>query len=230
MNRQATRHIVPSQARGYADRSNRERRDSRHPAIASRRVLSRRNQIRVSRAPRVRARAVNLMLARSLFRGRCRSRGSGGQRRGRTYGWRWWACRGTRRSSRRRVASRSDGRRWREVDGRRLRRLDEETGNTTGSTRRRSGGQGLCGSSNSETALRKAQPRKAAWRIREVTSSPTARTRSRPCSVSACSVARAANMVVRTVQVGDDQVDLAGEVPVERRERDLALLDDPLDP
>jgi hypothetical protein len=37
-------------------------------------------------------------------------------------------------------------------------------------------------------------------------------------------------MVVRTVQVGDDQVDLAGEVPVERRERDLALLDDPLDP
>src|SRR5215211_8312836 len=69
MNRQATRHIVPSQARGYADRSNRERRDSRHPAIASRRVLSRRNQIRVSRAPRVRARAVNLMLARSLFRG-----------------------------------------------------------------------------------------------------------------------------------------------------------------
>jgi hypothetical protein len=31
-------------------------------------------------------------------------------------------------------------------------------------------------------------------------------------------------MVVRTVQVGDDQVDLAGEVPVERRERDLALL------
>ena len=38
------------------------------------------------------------------------------------------------------------------------------------------------------------------------------------------------NMVVRTVQVGDDQVDLAGEVPVERRERDLALLDDPLDP
>ena len=42
--------------------------------------------------------------------------------------------------------------------------------------------------------------------------------------------ARAANMVVRTVQVGDDQVELAGEVPVERRERDLALLDDPLDP
>jgi hypothetical protein len=83
---------------------------------------------------------------------------------------------------------------------------------------------------DSETALRKAQPRKAAWRIREVTSSPTARTRSRPCSLSACSVARAANMVVRTVQVGDDQVDLAGEVPVERRERDLALLDDPLDP
>jgi hypothetical protein len=37
-------------------------------------------------------------------------------------------------------------------------------------------------------------------------------------------------MVVRTVQVGDDQVDVAGEVPVERRERDLALLDDPLDP
>jgi hypothetical protein len=63
----------------------------------------------------------------------------------------------------------------------------------------------------------------------EVTSSPTARTRSRPCIVSACSVARAANVVVRTVQVGDDQVDLAGEVPVERRERDLALLDDPLD-
>jgi hypothetical protein len=38
------------------------------------------------------------------------------------------------------------------------------------------------------------------------------------------------NMVVRTVQVGDDQVDLPGEAPVERRERDLALLDDPLDP
>jgi hypothetical protein len=37
-------------------------------------------------------------------------------------------------------------------------------------------------------------------------------------------------MVVRIVQVDDDQVDLAGEVPVERRERDLALLDDPLDP
>jgi hypothetical protein len=37
-------------------------------------------------------------------------------------------------------------------------------------------------------------------------------------------------MVVHTVQVGDDQVDLAGEVPIERRERDLALLDDPLDP
>jgi hypothetical protein len=37
-------------------------------------------------------------------------------------------------------------------------------------------------------------------------------------------------MVVRTVQVGDDQVDLPGEVPVERRERDLALLDDPPDP
>jgi hypothetical protein len=51
-----------------------------------------------------------------------------------------------------------------------------------------------------------------------------------PLHVSACSVARAAHMVVRTVQVGDDQVDLAGEVPVERRERDLALLDDPLDP
>jgi hypothetical protein len=38
------------------------------------------------------------------------------------------------------------------------------------------------------------------------------------------------NMVVRTVQVRDDQVDVAGEVPVGRRERDLALLDDPLDP
>jgi hypothetical protein len=37
-------------------------------------------------------------------------------------------------------------------------------------------------------------------------------------------------MVVRTVQVADDQVDLAGEVLVERRERDVALLDDPLDP
>src|SRR5919197_2696208 len=35
MNAQATRHIVPPQARGYSDRSNRERRESRHPAIAS---------------------------------------------------------------------------------------------------------------------------------------------------------------------------------------------------
>jgi hypothetical protein len=32
MNPQATRHIVPPQARGYPDRSNRERRESRHPA------------------------------------------------------------------------------------------------------------------------------------------------------------------------------------------------------
>jgi hypothetical protein len=30
MNPQATRHIVPPQARGYSDRSNRERRESRH--------------------------------------------------------------------------------------------------------------------------------------------------------------------------------------------------------
>jgi hypothetical protein len=40
MNPRATRHIVSPQARGYSDRSNRERRESSHPAIASRRLLS----------------------------------------------------------------------------------------------------------------------------------------------------------------------------------------------
>jgi hypothetical protein len=122
MNRQATRHIVPSQAPGYADRSNRERRESRHPAIASRRVLSRRNQIRgVTGAARPRS-SRQADARRSLFRGRCRSCGSGGQRRGRPYGWRWRACRGTRRSSRRRAASRSDRRRWRRTPQDRRRR------------------------------------------------------------------------------------------------------------
>jgi hypothetical protein len=49
MNRQATRHIVPSQARGYADRSNRERREPRHPAIASPRANVRMAVVGVAR-------------------------------------------------------------------------------------------------------------------------------------------------------------------------------------
>jgi hypothetical protein len=76
MNPRATRHIVPPQACGYSNRSNRERRESRHPAIASRRLPSTRTGSGVSRAPRVRARAVNLVFARCLFWGRCRSCGS----------------------------------------------------------------------------------------------------------------------------------------------------------
>jgi hypothetical protein len=41
---------------------------------------------------------------------------------------------------------------------------------------------GPCGSSNSDAAFEEGQPRKAAWRIWEVTSSPMARTRSRPAA------------------------------------------------
>ena len=46
MNLQATRHIVPPQACGYSDRSNRERRVSRHLAIALPRLPPTRNQKR----------------------------------------------------------------------------------------------------------------------------------------------------------------------------------------
>jgi hypothetical protein len=48
MNPQATRHIVPPQARGYPDRSNRERRESRHPAGI--RCSSEGTQLRLARA------------------------------------------------------------------------------------------------------------------------------------------------------------------------------------
>jgi hypothetical protein len=48
MNPQATRHIVPPQARGYPDRSNRERRESRHTAGI--RCSSEGTQLRLARA------------------------------------------------------------------------------------------------------------------------------------------------------------------------------------
>ena len=53
---------------------------------------------------------------------------------------------------------------------------------------------GLCGSSNSDAALRKAQPRNPACPISAATSSPIARTSSRPSSASASASARATSV------------------------------------
>jgi hypothetical protein len=140
MNPRATRHIVPPQARGYSDRSNRERRESRHPAIASRRSIEAKPDAGCH-GRRASALEPSTWCSRvCLFWGRCRSCGS--------------------------AVNAAGG-----------------TGRTTGGARRRPGGQGSAGLRTPTRRLRKAQPRKTAWRIWEVTSSPMARTRSRPCSV-----------------------------------------------
>jgi hypothetical protein len=70
--------------------------------------------------------------------------------------------------------------------------------------------------------LRKAQPRKAAWRIWEA---------DEVAAVQLVGLHHGAgdDVVVRALQVRDGEVDLAGEVAVERRERHLGLLDDALD-